>query len=103
MTHKPIFIAACIVAFSGAALANDAHDHSGQKAPSAAAPDEPAGNAMAGMGRMHEHMKRMQEQMGKIRAATDLKEKERLMEEHMKTMQESMSMMQGMMHGARPK
>ena len=36
-------------------------------------------------------------EMAQIRAATDTKEKERLVNEHMKTMEESMSRMQGMM------
>jgi hypothetical protein len=69
-----------------AALVDDKHDHAGQ----AAKPE------MA-MGGMHEHMKTMQAQMAQIRAATDPKEKDRLVNEHMKTMEESMSGMRGMM------
>jgi hypothetical protein len=46
---------------------------------------------------MQNHMKLMQAQMSQISAATDPKERERLMNEHMKTMQESMTKMQGMM------
>jgi hypothetical protein len=68
---------------ASAAIADDAHEHSAQ-------PAKPAANAM------HEHMKMMRQQMAQIRAATDPKEKERLVNEHMKTMEESMSKMQGM-------
>jgi hypothetical protein len=90
-------ITACLFAMSGAALAEDAHHpNDATKAP-ATAPANPAAPAMGGMGRMHEHMKRMQEQMSQIRAASDPKEKARLIDEHMKIMEESMSMMKGMM------
>ena len=51
------------------------------------------------MAPMQERMKGMRGQMEKIRATSDPKEKERLMEEHYKSMQQSMSMMQGMMGG----
>jgi hypothetical protein len=84
-----LVIVTCIFAPS-AAIADDAHDHGaeGKQPPVAAA---------KGMGGMHEHMKLMREQMAQIRAATDSKEKERLMNEHMKSMEQSMSKMQGMM------
>jgi len=72
--------AMCMFAVSPAALADKAHDP--------AAPTQG----------MHEHMKTMQEQMGRIRAATDPKEKERLVNEHLKAMEESMSRMHGMMN-----
>ena len=78
---------------AGAAGADDAHDHSGPAARPPAAAEKGAG----GMQGMHEHMKLMREQMAQIRAATDPKEKERLVNEHMKTMEQSMSKMQGMM------
>jgi hypothetical protein len=52
---------------------------------------------MMSMAPMQENMKRMQDEMATIRATSDPKEKERLMEEHLKTMEQSMSMMQGMM------
>jgi hypothetical protein len=48
------------------------------------------------MGAMGETMQRMQEQMKQIQAATDPKERQRLLEEHVKTMQEAMPMMAGM-------
>jgi glycosyltransferase A (GT-A) superfamily protein (DUF2064 family) len=77
-------------------MADDAH-HADQPA---AAPSKPAAQERGGMmemGGMHAHMKRMQDQMAQIRAASDPKERDRLMGEHMKTMQQSMSMMQKMM------
>jgi hypothetical protein len=102
MNFKSILIAACVFG-SGIALAEDAHHPDAAKKPPAAAPAKPAGKGMQGMdmGRMEEHMKQMHEQMAQIRAATDPKEKERLMQEHFKTMEESMAQMQHMMkrHG----
>jgi hypothetical protein len=71
-------------------IAEETHDHSKQAEPPAAKADAP----MAGM---HEHMKKMKAQMAQIRAATDPKEKERLVGEHLKAMEEAMSKMQGMM------
>lgn len=97
MDLKPTFIAACLFAFGTAAFAEDAHHPADAKQPPAALPAQPSGKAMGGMGPMHEHMKLMHEQMVQIRAATDPKEKQRLIEEHMKTMEQSMSTMQGMM------
>lgn len=97
MKRTLAMIAACTFAASSAAFAEDAHHPDEATQAPAAAPVNPAAPAM-GMGRMHEHMKLMQEQMGKIRAASDPKERERLMNEHMKTMQDSMSMMKGMMN-----
>jgi len=78
-------IAACVLSVSGAAFADESHD------PATAGKE---GHQMRGM---HEHMKLMREPMAQIRAATDPKERERLMSEHMKTMEQSMSKMQGMM------
>lgn len=83
--------AMCMLAASSAAFADEAHDHS---APAAKPPAAPQGTPTGGM---HEHMKKMKEQMGQIRAATEPKERERLMNEHMKTMEESMANMGGMM------
>ncbi len=84
-------IIACTLLASSLAFAEDAHDHaaSAAKPPPAAEP--------GGMQGMHEHMKTMREQISRIRAAQDPKEKERLMNEHMKTMEGSMAKMQGMM------
>ena len=45
---------------------------------------------------MRHSMQRMQEQMKQFHAATDPKERQRLMEEHMKAMSEAMPMMTGM-------
>lgn len=98
MNRTVAVIAACMLAASGAAFAEDAHHPDDAKQPAAAAPARPAAPGMGGMGRMQEHMKQMQDQMSGIRAATEPKERERLMVEHMKTMEDSMSMMKGMMN-----
>jgi len=46
---------------------------------------------------MMDSMKTMQDQMEKLRAATDPKERQRLMQEHMKTMRDTMAAMHGML------
>lgn len=97
MNRTVAVILTCMLAASGAAFADDAHHPGDAKTPPAAAPAKPAAPGMSGMGRMQEHMKRMQEEMSQIRAASDPKEKARLIDEHMKTMEQSMSMMKGMM------
>jgi uncharacterized membrane protein (DUF106 family) len=74
-----------MAALSGAAFAEDAHHLAAKPAP-----------GMTNMGKMGETMQRMQEQMKQIQAASDPKERQRLLEEHMKTMQEAMPMMSGM-------
>jgi hypothetical protein len=79
-------VVSTMLAVSVAAFAEEKHDHSAK----AAKPDAP----MAGM---HEHMKKMRQQMAQIRAAQDPMERERLMNEHMKTMEDSMANMGGMM------
>jgi hypothetical protein len=92
MKRKLPLIVACLLAFSGAAYAQDAH-HPGEAAKSPA-----TGPAMQErMKSMQEHMKGMRAQMEGIRSATDPKERERLMAEHMKTMEQSTSKMQGTM------
>lgn len=91
-------IAASLLAASGAAFGEDAHHPENANKPPAAAPAKPVAKEMDRMGGMHDNMKRMQEQMSQIRAASEPKERERLMDEHMKTMQDSMSMMKGMMN-----
>jgi hypothetical protein len=60
---------------------------------------KPSSGCNMDMAPMQERMTRMHGQMEKIRATSDPKEKQRLMEEHYKSMQQSMSMMQGMMGG----
>ena len=77
MRTRTLLAAALLAALCGAAIAHDARP--------------PA------MGMTGETMQRMQEQMKKIQAASDPKERQRLVEEHMKTMQEAMPMMAGMM------
>jgi hypothetical protein len=80
MKSTVAILAASLLAI-GPAAAEESHDHS-------IPADKPS---------MHQHMKLMREQMAQIRAATDPKERERLMNEHMKTMEQSMAKMQGMM------
>jgi len=48
------------------------------------------------MSKMQENMKTMQQQMAKLRATSDPKERQKLMREHMQTMQENMKTMRGM-------
>ena len=48
------------------------------------------------MPQMQESMKKMQQQMEKIRATTDPKERQKLMQAHMQAMQENMKSMRGM-------
>lgn len=91
MRTKYLLAAACLAALAGAAFAEDAH-HPGQADKPAAKPAP----GMMNMGKMSQTMQRMQEQMKQIQAASDPKERQRLLEEHMKTMQEAMPMMAGM-------
>jgi len=69
------------------------------------AADKPASNNQAPgmtmgmdkqMAQMQGNMKTMQQQMDKLRATTDPKAKQKLMQEHMQTMQDHMTMMRGM-------
>jgi hypothetical protein len=89
MRTKYLLTVACVAALAGAAYAEEAH-HPATK-PEAAKP-APGMN----MGKMGEAMQRMQEQMKQIQAASDPKERQRLLEEHVKTMQEAMPIMAGM-------
>ena len=67
-------------------------------APAKSAPGKPAmGMEMdKQMAQMQENMKKMQQQMDKIRATTDPKERQKLMDEHTRSMNEGMTMMRGM-------
>jgi hypothetical protein len=101
MNRTLALIAAALLAASSPAFGEDAHHPENADNPPATAPAKPAVPGTGGMGHMQENMKRMHEQMAQIRAASDAKERERLMDEHMKTMHESMSMMKGMMNCGR--
>jgi hypothetical protein len=61
-------------------------------------PAKPAMNAQMDkqMSQMQENMKLMQKQMDELRATTDPKKREALMQGHMQTMQANMTMMRGM-------
>ena len=48
------------------------------------------------MPQMQENMNTMQQQMEKVRATTDPKDRQKLMQEHMQAMQENMKTMRGM-------
>jgi flagellum-specific peptidoglycan hydrolase FlgJ len=48
------------------------------------------------MPQMHENMEKMQQQMEKLAAATDPKERQKLMQEHMQSMHENMKTMRAM-------
>ena len=97
MNFKPLFIATFIAAAGGYAFAEDAH-HPDE--PKDVAVEPPAKRASKGEVGLDNYMKRMHEHMAAIRAASDPKERQRLMEEHMKSMLEAMSMMQCMMTSA---
>ena len=47
------------------------------------------------MSQMQENIKKMQQQMVKLRTTTDPKERQNLMQEHMQTMQENMNTLRG--------
>ena len=96
MTLKRVALSTCLAVLALGAIADDAHHSSGPTAPatSASGADSLPSTAIAGM---HGHTKRMQEQMARIRATSDAKERYRLMEEHMKTMDEAMPTMDQMM------
>jgi hypothetical protein len=96
MNLKKIVLALSLTSLAALAFADDAHhpDEKAQTTPSKPAAMQPP-EAMD-MSSMHANMKRMHEQMAQIRAASDPKERARLVDEHMKTMQ-SMSMMHCLM------
>jgi hypothetical protein len=80
------------------AFADDTH-HPDKDKPAAAAQaaPQPAQSAKAkDSAAMMDNMKTMQEQMQKLRATTDPKEREKLLAEHMQTMQQTIAMMHDM-------
>ena len=101
MLKTSFVVASLSLALVGGALAEDAHhpDEKAQKPPATkSAPGaalERGGAGMMSMAPMQENMKRMQDEMAKIRATSDPKEKEHLMEDHLKTMEQCVSMMSG--------
>jgi hypothetical protein len=76
------------------------HEQHVQQEQHAAPPDEVATDEHS-MAAMHEHMRKMREQMARIHATDNADERQRLMREHMQSMQEHMNMM-GAMHGQKP-
>jgi hypothetical protein len=96
MSLKSILVAACTVVLSATAFADDAHHPEKAGEPAAANPAAQPAPGTMDMGKMNESMQRMQEQMKKIQAASDPKERQRLVEEHMKTMSEAMPMLRAM-------
>jgi len=77
-------------------------EHHPEKAQGAAAlvaaPAAPQPEAVADqqIGQAQEIMRKLQDQMGKIRETRDPKERRKLMDEHMQTMQEGMKQLRGM-------
>ena len=65
-------------------------------APVAAKPADAEPVADQQIKRAQETMRKLQDQMGKIRQASDPKERQKLMQEHMQTMQEGMKQLRGM-------
>lgn len=83
--------------------ADDAH-HADAKATTKTAEAPKKANDNSAPSMMMENMKKMQDQMAKLHAAKDPKERDQLMQEHMQTMQETMKMMhdsKGMMSGTK--
>ena len=83
--------------------ANDAH-HDDAKVPSKTSSTAKQPNEKTASPMMMDSMKKMQDQMVKIRATKDATERDTLLQEHMQTMQETMKMMhdsKGMMAGAK--
>jgi hypothetical protein len=97
MSTKNLFAALCASALATAALADDAHHPEDKTAPVPAQPAAKSAPQSSDATAMQGNMKRMQEQMARIRATADPGERQRLMSEHMNTMQESMSKMHDMM------
>lgn len=84
------------------AQAADEEDHSAhhpgaEEGQTTATPDNMAGEKK--MEKMQEQMKKMREQMEKINAATDPKERQKLMEGHMQSMRDGMKTMREMRGG----
>jgi hypothetical protein len=98
MTLKCNVIAAAILALMvSPAIANDEHQHDQKSAPAAEAGpqvEKPAADSKSMA--MMDAMKKMQEQMEKLRTSNDPKEREKLLMEHMQTMQDAMGSMRGM-------
>ncbi len=96
---KTFFLIAVLAALPFSASlsrADDAYQYDKNKEPAVAMTEK---DQQMQMGKMQENMLRMHEQMHKIMAAKNPRERERLMQEHAKMMQDSMHMMQGMMDG----
>ena len=98
--------AVCFSALIAAPMLSLATDAQHDDAKTSAKTDRSAKKATDGTtsSMMMDNMKKMQDQMTKLRATKDPKEREKLMHEHMQTMQETMKMMHGsqdMMTGAK--
>jgi hypothetical protein len=90
---------AVAIALAAVTVSAQEHQHSDAQPP-ATGTQKATGTMAPGM---HEHMKKMHEQMEKIRNANDAAEREKLVQEHMRSMHDAMQMMGGgggpMMHG----
>ena len=101
MTLKRTLVAAAVAILASGAVADDSHHAGSVDKPSAQHPGPQGAHGTAHMGTMQDGMKRMQEQMREIVAASDPGERQRLMSEHMKSMREAMSMMGNMTRGSK--
>ncbi|MEO8332543.1 MAG: hypothetical protein ABI479_08910 [Gallionella sp.] len=75
------------------------HPENAQKTTDAKAAAKPTGHEPAAdqqIKQSQETMRKLQDQMGKIRQTSDPKERHKLMHEHMQTMQEGMKQLRGM-------
>ena len=82
-----------------AVQAADEEDHTAHHPDAAQGEAAPAADTKApgaGMGKMHENMKKMEDLMSKILSTSDPQERKKLMEEHMQSMQDGMKGMKGM-------
>jgi len=82
----------CLLAMPLAQAADEedhtAHHPAGDQVPGVSEPDE--GGAGTPRGAMQERMKKMREQMEKIRSTSDPEERKKLMQDHMQSMMENM-------------
>jgi hypothetical protein len=85
---------ATVIALAAAATPAQDHQHAQPQANPGGAPSGGKGMGMMGQG-MQEHMKKMHEQMEKIRGTADAGERDKLVQEHMRTMHAAMEAMRG--------
>ena len=85
-----------VAAIAACALSTSVVSAQEKYPPTQPAMTDKAMNMSKQMPQMQDNMKKMQQQMEKIRATTDPKERQKLMQEHMQAMQANMKTMHGM-------